>query len=73
MMRYATFDTLARPMLMCYATFDTLSRDVLSEEVMYFNKITFCSWVGYFFQFTVIKQISSTFKSSDKIFNQTDD
>jgi hypothetical protein len=46
---------------------------VLPEEVMYLNRLTFCSWVGRFFQFTVIKQRSSTYKSSGSLFNQTDD
>jgi hypothetical protein len=73
LMRSATFDTLARPVLMRSATFDTLARPVLPEEVMYLNRLTFCSWVGRFFQFTVIKQRSSTYKSSGSLFNQTDD
>jgi hypothetical protein len=73
LMRSATIDTLFRPMLMRSATFDTLARPVLPEEVMYLNRITFCSWVGHSFQFIVIKQRSSRYKSLGNIFNQTYD
>jgi hypothetical protein len=62
-----------RYILVRSATFDTLARTVLPEEVMYFNRITFCRWLGRSFQFTAIKQRSSTYKSSGKLFNQTDD
>jgi hypothetical protein len=58
--------------LMRSATFDTLARPVLLEEVMY-NRETFYSWLGRPFQFTVIKQLSSTYKSSARRFNQTND
>jgi hypothetical protein len=73
LMRSATFDTLSRSVLVRSATFDTLARPMLPEEAMYFNIITFCSWLAHFFQFTVIKQRSSTYKSSSRILNQTDD
>jgi hypothetical protein len=46
---------------------------MLLEEVMYFKRGTFCSWIGRPFQFTIIKQRSSTYKSSGRIFNQTND
>jgi hypothetical protein len=73
LMRSATFDTLFRSVLMRSATFDTLSRPVFPEESMYFNIITFFSWLACSFQFTVIKQRSSTYKSSGRLFNQTCD
>jgi hypothetical protein len=55
------------------ATFDTLAKYVLLEEDMYFNRRTFSSSLGHPFQFTVIKQRSSAYKSSGKLFNQIDD
>jgi hypothetical protein len=69
----ATFDTLARPVLVPFATFDALGTPLLAEQVMCLNRFAFCIWVGRFFQFTVIKQRSSTYKSSGRLFNQTDD
>jgi hypothetical protein len=62
-----------RYILMRSATFDTLSKPMLPEEVMYFNIRTFFIWLGRFFQFTIIKQRSSTYKSSSRLFNQIDD
>jgi len=73
LMPSATFDTLARPLSLRFASFDALSTPLLPEEVIYLNRFSFCIWVGCFFQFTVIKQRSSTYKSSSKLFNQTDD
>jgi hypothetical protein len=73
MMPSATFDTLARPVLVHSATFDALATPQLPEEVMYLNRFAFCIWVGHLFQFTVIKQRSSTYKSPGRLLNQTDD
>jgi hypothetical protein len=73
LMQFGTFDTFSRPVLMRSATFDTFARPALPEEVMYLNRFSFCSWVRRFFQFTAIKQRSSTYKSSGRLFNQTDD
>jgi hypothetical protein len=69
----AIFDTLVRPVLVHFATFDTLATPQLLEEVMYLNKFSFFIWVGHLFQFTIIKQRSSTYKSPGRLFNQTDD
>jgi hypothetical protein len=69
----ATFDTLARPMLVHSAIFYALAIPQLPEEVMYPNRFSFFIWVGRFFQFTVIKKRSSTHKSSGRLLNQTDD
>jgi hypothetical protein len=69
----ATFDTLATPVLVRSAAFDALATPLLPEEVMCLNRFSFCIWVGRFFQFTVIKQRSSTYKSSGRLLNQTDD
>jgi hypothetical protein len=69
----ATFDALATPVLVHSAAFDALATPLLPEEVMYLNRVAFCIWVGRSFQFTVIKQRSSTYKSSGRLLNQTDD
>ena len=61
-----------RYILMHYATFDALSTPQLPEEFMYLNIFSFCIWVGHFFQFTVIKQRSFTYKSLGRLLNQTD-
>jgi hypothetical protein len=73
LMPSATFDTLARPVLVHSAAFDALATPLLPEEFMYLNRVAFCIWVGRFFQFTVIKQRSSTYKSSGRLLNQPDD
>jgi hypothetical protein len=73
LMPSTTFDTLARPVLVRSATFDALDTPLLPEEVMYLNRFSFFIWVECFFQSTVIKQRSSTYKSSGRLFNQTDD
>jgi hypothetical protein len=73
LMPSAAFDTLSRPVLVHSAAFDAFATPLLPEEVMYLNKVVFCIWVGCFFQFTVINQRISTYKSSGRLLNQTDD
>jgi hypothetical protein len=73
LMPFATFVTLARPVRVHSATFDAVATPQLPEEFMYLNIFAFCIWVGCFFQFTIIKQRSSTYKSSGRILNQTND
>jgi hypothetical protein len=69
----AAFDALATPVLVHSAIFDALATPLLPEEVMYLNKVSFCIWVGHSFQFTIIKKRSSTYKSSGRLLNQTND
>jgi hypothetical protein len=73
LMPSAAFDTLSRPVLVHSAAFDALATPLLPKEVMYLNKVSFCIWVGRSFQFTVINQRSSTYKSSGRLLNKTDD
>jgi hypothetical protein len=73
LMPSTAFDTLARPVLVHSAAFDALATPLLPEEVMYLNRVSFCIWVGRSFQFTAIKQRSSTYKSSCRLLNETDD
>jgi hypothetical protein len=68
-----TFDTLARPVLVHSVAFDALDTPQLPKKFVYLNKFAFCIWVGRFFQFTLIKKRSSTYKSSDRLLNQIDD
>jgi Na+-translocating ferredoxin:NAD+ oxidoreductase RnfA subunit len=72
-MPFATFDTLSSPVLVHSIAFDALATLLLPKEVMYLNRFAFFIWIGRFFQFTVIKKRSSTYKSLGKLLNQTDD
>jgi hypothetical protein len=73
LMPSATFDTLTRPVLVHSTTFYALATPLFPKEVMYLNRVTFFIWVGRFFQFTVINQRRSTYKSSGRLLttNQT--
>jgi hypothetical protein len=42
MMPSATFDTLARLVLVPFATFDALGTPMLAEQVMCLNRFAFC-------------------------------
>jgi hypothetical protein len=73
LMPSATFDTLARLVLVHSAAFYALATPLLPEEVMYLNRVSFFIWFGRSFQFTIIKKRSSTYKSSGRLLNQIDD